>query len=100
MHPEVFCDALLVRAASVAATHQVIPLRKIRSGLIGRADETVLADVVALELGELRFLRPGRYRSVTAHADGIQCSIVIGPVVERRHGGDVVGQSGPFREHV
>jgi hypothetical protein len=89
---------LLIGATDVAATHQFI-LRTIRSGLIGPY-ETILADVVALKLGELRFLRLGGYRSVTAHADGIECSIVICPVVERRHGGDVVGQSGPFREHV
>ena len=96
---KVFCDALLIGATDVAATHQFILGRTIRSGLIGPY-EAVLADVVALKLDELRFLRPGGYRSVTAHADGIECSIVIGPVVERRHGGDVVGQSGPFREHV
>jgi hypothetical protein len=60
-------------------------LSSIRSGLIGPY-ETILADVVALKLGELRFLRPGGYRSVTAHADGIECFIVILPVVERRHG--------------
>ena len=99
MNGEVFCDALLIGATDVAATHQFILGRTIRSGLIGPY-EAVLADVVALKLDELRFLRPGGYRSVTAHADGIECSIVIGPVVERRHGGDVVGQSGPFREHV
>jgi hypothetical protein len=96
---EVLGDALLVGASNVAATHQFILRRTIRSGPIGPY-ETILADVVALELGELRLLQPGGYRSITAHADGIECLIVIGPVVERRHGGDVVGQSGPFREHV
>jgi hypothetical protein len=83
MHMEVLGNALLVRASNVAATHQVILLRTIRSGLIG-PHETVLADVVALKLGELRCLRLGGYRSVTAHADGIECSIVIGPVVKWR----------------
>jgi hypothetical protein len=99
MNGEVLGYFLFVRATDVTATHQVILRRTIRSGLIGPY-VTVLADVVALELGELGFLRPGGYRSITAHADGIECSIVIGPVVERRHGGHVVDQSGPFREHV
>jgi hypothetical protein len=53
----------------------------IRSGLIGPY-ETILADVVALELGELRLLQPGGYRSITAHADGIGCRIVVRPVVK------------------
>jgi hypothetical protein len=44
--------------------------------------ETILADVVALELGELRLLQPGGYRSITAHADGIEYLIVIRPVVK------------------
>jgi hypothetical protein len=96
---EEFRNLLLIGATGVAATHQFILRRTIRSGLIGPS-ETVLADVVALKLGELRFLRLGDYRSITAHADGIERSIVIGPVVERRHGGDVVGQSGPFPEHM
>jgi hypothetical protein len=96
---EEFRNLLFIGATDVAATHQFILRRTIRSELIGPY-ETILADVAALELGELRFLRLGGYRSITAHADGIERSIVIGPVVERRHGGDVVGQSGPFPEHV
>jgi hypothetical protein len=62
--------------------------------------KTVLADVVALKLPELRFFHPGPERSITAHADGIECPVVIRPVVERRRGGHLVGQSGTFRERL
>jgi hypothetical protein len=82
MNGEVLCYFLFVRTSNVAATHQVILRRTTRSGLRGPY-ETVLADVVALELSEPRFLRLGGYRSETAHADGIECPVVIGPVVER-----------------
>lgn len=70
-----------------------------RSGLVGPY-ETILADVVTFKLGELRSLQPGDYRSITAHADGIECPLGIPPMMERRLGGHVVGQSGHFREHV
>jgi hypothetical protein len=78
MHLKVLRDALLVRASNVSATHQLIVLQTIRSGLIGPY-ETVLAEVVALKLGELRFLQPGGYRSIAAHADGIECPLTFAP---------------------
>jgi hypothetical protein len=95
MHLKVLRDALLVRPSNVSATHQPIVIQTIRSGLMGPY-ETVLAEVVALKLGELRFLQPGGYRSIAAHAYGIESPLVIRPMVERRHGGHMVGQSGPL----
>jgi hypothetical protein len=58
-----------------------------------RRHEAVLADVIGLRLSELRFHHLGGYRSITAHADGIECPIVIRPMVERRLGRHPVGQS-------
>ena len=96
---EDFRDPLFVRTSNIATAYQFSLLRTIRSGVIGPY-ETILADVVAFKLGELRLLQPEDYRSITAHADGVECPLGIRPMVERRLGGHVVGQSGPFREPV
>lgn len=48
---------------------------------------TALASVVALQLGEVRFLHCEGNRSKTARAEGIKCSTVVHPAVERRGGG-------------